>query len=85
VNLNNAWTTLAAIASVVIPYLLIQTDVAVPPIVKVLLTAANLALVVIARTSNPNATPLQVAVTTPVAVTPVPPAADPPPQPKPEG
>lgn len=55
---TNVWTTLAAIASVVIPYLLIQTDVPLPPLVKVIITAANLGLVVLSKTSGTTQVPV---------------------------
>lgn len=57
-NFANGMTTLAAVAAVVIPYLLVQTDVAVPPLVKVILTGANLALVVLAKTSGTKPVPV---------------------------
>lgn len=57
-NKENALTVVAAVAAVVIPYLLTQTDIEIPPIVKVALTAANLALVVIARLSGTTSIPV---------------------------
>lgn len=57
-NRDNALTVVAAVAAVVIPYLLTQTDVEVPALVKVILTAANLALVVIARLSGTTSIPV---------------------------
>lgn len=77
---TNAITVLLVVASAIIPYLLTQTDVVVPPIIKVILGAANLALVAISRFSNPNATPVQVEVTQAVPVRPAT-AADEPPTP----
>ncbi len=72
---DNALTVIYLIAGAVIPYLLTQSDVSIPPILKVGLTALNLALVALARFSNPNATPVQVQVTGPIQTTdqPVPP------------
>lgn len=86
-NRNNAGTIFAAMAAVVIPYLLTQSDIEIPPIVKVALTAANLALVVWSKLSG--TTPIPVAEPGSPAQTPagdaatVVPAADPPPVPKP--
>jgi hypothetical protein len=65
-------TIIAAIGAVVIPYLLTQSDVVIPAVLKVVLTAGNLALVVWSRLSNPNAEPAQVQITSPVEVTPAP-------------
>ena len=48
-NTSNIGTVLAAMAAVVIPYLLTQSDVAIPPLIKVALTAANLGLVVVSK------------------------------------
>lgn len=67
---DNALSVVYLVAGAIIPYLLTQSDVSIPPILKVLLTATNLALVALARFSNPNSQPVQVQVTTPVAVTP---------------
>lgn len=55
---SNAWTVLAAIAAVIIPYLLTQSDVSIPPVVKVGLTAANLALVVVSKLSGTAPVPV---------------------------
>lgn len=68
---GNALSALVVVASAVIPYLISQTDVLIPPILKVLLIAANIGLVAFSRFSNPNATPVQVEVTAPVPVVPV--------------
>lgn len=70
---QNLWTVLAAIAAVTIPYLLTQSDVVIPPLVKVGLTVANLTLVVLARFSNGGAA----TTTTTLTVTEPPPPAPP--------
>jgi hypothetical protein len=67
---DNAVTVLLVVTSAVLPYLLSQNDVTIPPVLKVVLTAANIAVVAIARLSNPNSSPQQVTVTGPVQVTP---------------
>ena len=60
-NKANAITVLLVVASAVLPYLLSQSDVTIPPVLKVVLTAANIAVVALARLSNPNSEPVQVA------------------------
>ena len=66
---DNAVTILLVVTSAVLPYLLSQNDVTIPPVLKVVLTAANIAVVAIARFSNPNGTPQEVTITEPVQVT----------------
>ena len=68
-NKGNAVTVVIVVLSAIIPYLISQQDVAVPPLVKVLLTAANIGLAAYARLSTstgdtPEA-PLNVAVVPP--------------------
>jgi hypothetical protein len=58
-NRSNAVSILVVVAAAVIPYLLSQQDVVVPPLMKVILTAGNLALVAYARFSG--TTPIPVA------------------------
>lgn len=58
-NRSNAITVFVVVASAVIPYLLSQQDVVVPPIAKVVLTAANIGLLAFARLSG--TTPIPVA------------------------
>lgn len=58
-NISNAVTVVIVVLSAVIPYLLSQQDVTVPPIVKVALTAANIGLLAFARLSG--TTPIPVA------------------------
>jgi hypothetical protein len=58
-NQSNVVTVVLVIAAAVIPYLISQQDVAVPPIVKVALTAANIGLAAYARLSG--TTPIPVA------------------------
>ena len=58
-NRSNAITVFVVVASAVIPYLLSQQDVVVPPIAKVILTAANIGLLAFARLSG--TTPIPVA------------------------
>lgn len=66
---SNAITVLLIVASAVLPYLLSQNDVTIPPVLKVLLTATNIAVVTLARLSNPNSEPVQVQVQGPVETT----------------
>lgn len=47
---NNAWRTVFGVAAAVVAYLLIQTDVPLDPIVKVVLGAMSVSLAVL----NPN-------------------------------
>lgn len=70
-NRANAWTVLIGIALVVLPYLLVQSDVQVPPIAKVLLQAAILAVGVVARYLPAEGSTQKIEVTTPIEVTPV--------------
>lgn len=58
-NTSNAVTVAIVVLSAVIPYLLSQQDVVVPPILKVALTAANIGLLAFARLSG--TTPIPVA------------------------
>ena len=58
-NQSNLLTAIIVIAAAVIPYLISQQDVAVPPVVKVILTAANIGLAAYARLSG--TTPIPVA------------------------
>lgn len=58
-NTSNAVTVAIVVLSAVIPYLLSQQDVSVPPILKVALTAANIGLLAFARLSG--TTPIPVA------------------------
>ena len=74
-NKGNAYTVLIGIALVVLPYLLTQSDVAVPPLLKVLLQAAILAVGVVARYLPTDGTAQKVEITTPVPVTNVDPPA----------
>ena len=71
---TNAYTILIGIALVVLPYLLTQSDVAVPPIAKVILQAAILAVGVIARYLPAEGAVQRVEITTPVPTTDVTPA-----------
>jgi hypothetical protein len=59
----NVYTILIGIALVVLPYLLTQSDVVIPPVVKVILQAAILAVGVVARYLPTEAQPTQVVVT----------------------
>lgn len=67
----NLWTILVGIALVVLPYLLVQSDVTVPPLAKVIIQSAILAVGVVARYLPTEATPTKVEITGPVPVTPV--------------
>ena len=60
-----------SIGLVALPYLLVQTDVALPPSAKVLIQLGILALGVVARYLPVETKPTQVEITTPVPVTPV--------------
>lgn len=71
-NRSNAVTTAIIIASVVIAYLLSQSDVAISPVAKVILTGLNLGLVTYARLSGTTPVPekpLGTAVQTPAGET----------------
>lgn len=57
-NKSNLVTVIIVVASAVIPYLISQQDVAVPPIVKVVLTAANIGLAAYARLSGTAPVPV---------------------------
>jgi hypothetical protein len=54
-NKANLITIILVVAGAVLPYLIGQTDVPPSPPVKVALTAFNIAVVAIARLSNPTA------------------------------
>ena len=71
---GNLYTILIGIALVVLPYLLVQTDVAVPPLLKVLLQAAILAVGVVARYLPADNAPTKIEVSGSVETTPAPPA-----------
>lgn len=62
---RNLVTVLTVVLAAVIPYLLSQQDVLVPPLIKVALTAANIALLAYARLSGTTAIPVA-AVASPV-------------------
>lgn len=68
-NKSNAYTVLVGIALVVLPYLLTQSDVAVPPLAKVLLQASILAVGVVARFLPAEGQVQQVEITGTVPVT----------------
>jgi hypothetical protein len=68
-NRANAYTILVGIALVVLPYLLTQSDVTVPPLAKVLLQAAILSVGVVARYLPAEGSTQKVEITTPVPVT----------------
>jgi len=55
---KNAITVLVVVASAVLPYLLSQQDVVVPPLAKVILTALNIALVAYSRLSGTTSVPV---------------------------
>lgn len=57
-NRSNAVTVFIVVASAVIPYLLSQQDVIVPPVVKVALTACNIGLLAFARLSGTAPVPV---------------------------
>lgn len=57
-NSSNAVTVVIVILSAVIPYVISQQDVGVPPLLKVILTAANIALAAYARLSGTTAIPV---------------------------
>jgi hypothetical protein len=54
---SNLWTILVGIALVVLPYLLVQSDVTVPPLAKVVIQSAILAVGVVARYLPTEAAP----------------------------
>lgn len=56
-NTSNITTVVIVVLSAIIPYLLSQQDVDVPPLVKVLLTAFNIGLLAYARLSGTTAVP----------------------------
>lgn len=56
-NQSNIVTVVIVVTGAVIPYLLLQTDVAVPALVKVALTALNIALAAYGRLSGTTAVP----------------------------
>lgn len=49
---QNLVTIIVVVASAVIPYLISQQDVVISPLLKVILTAANIGLAAFARLSN---------------------------------
>ena len=57
-NTSNAVTVAIVVLSAVIPYLLSQQDVTVPPLLKVVLTAANIGLLAFARLSGTTSIPV---------------------------
>lgn len=57
-NTSNAVTVAIVVLSAVIPYLLSQQDVVVPPVLKVALTAANIGLLAFARLSGTTPVPV---------------------------
>jgi len=57
-NKSNLVTVIIVIASAIIPYLLIEKDVPLPPIGIVILTAANIGLTAYARLSGTTAVPV---------------------------
>ena len=67
---SNAYTILVGIALVVLPYFLTQSDVVVPPLLKVTLQAAILAVGVIARYLPSDTEPTKVQISGTVATTP---------------
>jgi len=68
-NRGNAYTVLIGIALVVLPYLLTQSDVEVPPLMKVILQAAILAVGVVARYLPSDNQAQKVEISGPVPVT----------------
>ncbi len=70
-NRANMWTILVSIGLVALPYLLTQSDVAVPPIAKVTIQLGILALGIIARYLPAEGSVQKIEMTTPVEVTPV--------------
>ena len=73
-NRANAYTVLVGIALVVLPYLLTQSDVVIPPVAKVVLQALILAVGVVARYLPAEGQPTEVTITGTVPVTNVDPA-----------
>lgn len=63
------WTILVSIGMVVLPYLLTQSDVAVPPLAKLLIQVGILSLGIIARYLPAEGQTQKVEITTPVPVT----------------
>jgi hypothetical protein len=57
-NRSNAVTTLVVVLAAVLPYLLSQNDVTIPPLLKVVLTAGNIALVAYSRLSGTTTVPV---------------------------
>lgn len=55
-NQRNVVTVIVVVASAIIPYLISQQDVVIAPVVKVLLTAANIGLAAFARLSDGSST-----------------------------
>jgi hypothetical protein len=58
VNKSNAMTAAIVVLAAVIPYLISQQDVDVPPLVKVILTALNIGLLAYARLSGTTSIPV---------------------------
>jgi hypothetical protein len=54
---NNLVTVVIVVVSAIIPYLLSQQDVLVPPVWKVILTAGNIGLLAYARLSGTTTIP----------------------------
>lgn len=55
---RNAVTVLIIVASAVLPYLISQQDVALPPVAIVVLTALNIAVAAYARLSGTTSVPV---------------------------
>lgn len=77
---QNIVTIILVVASAVIPYLISQQDVTISPLVKVILTAANIGLAAFARLSNGGAATTTITTTAPstATVTTTAPAEEPP-------
>jgi hypothetical protein len=69
VTQQNIVTVIVVVASAIIPYLISQQDVAIPPTIKVILTAANIGLVAFARLSNGGAATTTITTTAPSSTT----------------
>lgn len=76
---QNLITGLVITASLVVAFLLGQSDLELPPIVKVALGAMNVALTYWARVSNGGAAVTTLTTSAPTAVTFTPPSEPPPP------
>lgn len=66
---QNLVTVVLVVAGAVIPYLISQQDVPLPPIVIVALTALNIGLLAYARLSNGGAPVTTITTTAPTSVT----------------